>query len=55
MPEEKLQKHSITHLTKSSDTLNKISRVQKGEVNQKQQLSDYSYITIHATKSFDIC
>ena len=26
----------------------------KGEANQKQQLSDYEYITILATKSFDI-
>ena len=26
----------------------------KGEANQKQQLSDYGYITILATKSFDI-
>ena len=26
----------------------------KGETNQKQQLSDYGYIAILATKSFDI-
>ena len=26
----------------------------KGEANQKQQLSDYGYIAILATKSFDI-
>ena len=27
---------------------------EKGEANQKQQLSDYSYIAILATKNFDI-
>ena len=42
--------------TKSSDMLNKNTNVgcKKGEDNQKQQLSDYGYIAILATKSFDI-
>ena len=31
-----------------------ICRVQKSEANQKQQLSDHSYIGIHATENFDI-
>ena len=26
----------------------------KGKANQKQQLSEYNYIAIHATKGFDI-
>ena len=33
--------HSLV-FTKSSDMLNKMPRVQKGEANQKQQLSDYA-------------
>ena len=34
--------------------ITKTPRVQKGEANQMQQLSDYGYIAILATKSFDI-
>ena len=37
------QNYRVTHLTKSSDMLNKNTLgVKKGEANQKQQLSDYS-------------
>ena len=31
-------------MTKSGDILNKKPRVQKGEANQKQQLSDYTLL-----------
>ena len=34
--------------------LTKSPRVQKGDANQKQQLSDYGYMVILATKNFDI-
>ena len=38
----------------SINTKQKHLGCKKGKVNQKQQLSDYSYIATHVTQNFDI-